>query len=233
MCHTLIFVYLHFDYHHSFEIEGGGSTITCTPNIGYLQLQWFGPNLYDLYLVPTCVGSSSFKTNAHWIEWKVIIPSKDIQFAQTMSRNHHEGGHESFNPRSQNGILGRFCGNQQVNYLQFLGIWWDNIHWTPIHFSQHPLGVQCYKILSSSSQVPWWLVRLFGVGLRDMIHTYLYCYIRDSTIWLHFLGSMPITLFTSVTMFCATNNIPYNILRIPAECRRVSRNILWDIVNPT
>lgn len=102
VCHTLNFVYLHFDYHHSFKI--GGSTITCIPNIGYLQLQRFGPNLYDLYLVPTCVGSSSFKTNAHWIEGKVIIPSKDIQFTQTMSRNHHEGGHESFNPWSQNGI---------------------------------------------------------------------------------------------------------------------------------
>ena len=88
------------------------------PNIGYLRLQWFSPNLYDLYLVPACVGSSSFKTNAHWIEGKVIIPSKDIQFTQTKSRNHHERGHESFNPRSRNGISEGFVATNMWNYVK-------------------------------------------------------------------------------------------------------------------
>ena len=111
--------------------------------------------------------------------------------------------------------IGRFCSNERVKWCKIIDIQWDDFHWNHlyIHFSQPPLGDQCYKILSSSSQVPWWLVRLFGVGLRDTMHTYLYYWLRDSMIWLCFLGSIPKFLMQNMWKYWVQNFLGASMIK--------------------
>ena len=84
-------------------------------------------------------------------------------------------------------------------------------------------------------------MRLFGVGLRDTIHLYLYRQLRESMIWLHFLGRLSITLIRFITMFYGIDSISHNILHIHTdygeylktfyEILPVPQNIFMDLNN--